>query len=167
MKTIKINVSINPVSSRDTTGGSTDVRVNLVSPDNGNPRTKNELVDAAIERACHKLFGANTFWWADSGLRGYGQVMRPCKSGGSDAVTYRAGIDVSVPDLPASHTEALNAYHEKMREIYAQAARNYQTGLDAGRNGEPPPKCDDLYGDVDRGWAHGKSDYQDSLTREF
>lgn len=166
MKTIQIHVSISPVGSHDN-GRSVGVRIPLISPDSGNPRTKNELVEAAIERACHKIYGKQTFWWADNGLRGYGQVMRPNKNGGSDAVAYRARIDVSIPDLPAEHIADLEQFEQEMRDINDQSQRDYQVGVSAGHNGEPCPKCDDPRGDVERGWLHGNRDYRDSLTREF
>lgn len=59
--------------------------------------TEADTVHAAVV----KLFGHRAFWWPDSGLRGYGQVMeavRPTKkngSPGSSAITYKVRLDLS------------------------------------------------------------------------
>lgn len=165
-KTILISVSINPVSSKDTRGGSVDVRIPLIDPDNGNPRDDGELINAAIARACHKLFGKSTFWWADSGLRGYGQVMRPCKTGGSDAVTYRAAITVSVPELPEEHQAALDAHHKQMREADEEDQREQRRGWDAGYKGEKTSGYTTIA--FDRGYRNGMQDaeYEQQQSRE-
>jgi hypothetical protein len=118
--TITINVSITPVSSRDTSGGTVSVRIPLIDLDSGEARNLAELRAAAVERACARLYGRTTFWWPDSGLPGYGQVMRPCKTGGSTAVTYRASLDVEIPQLPEEHLAALHQRATRLDEYYRQ-----------------------------------------------
>lgn len=130
-KSLTATVSIFPVGSRDTSGGTVRVRVPLTDPDNGEARDAGELETAAIALGCKKLYGRTTFWWADSGLAGYGQVMRPCKTGGSDAVTYRARLDVEVPDLPASHLEELAARDARWADYQEECQRDYAAGFDA------------------------------------
>jgi len=130
-KSITITVSISPVGSRNTSGGTVRVRVPLTDPDSGEARDAGELETAAIALGCKKLYGRDTFWWADSGLAGYGQVMRPCKTGGSDAVTYRARLDVDVPDIPASHLHELEARDARWQDYQAECQRDYAAGYDA------------------------------------
>jgi len=131
--TITISVSITPVSSRDTSGGTVSVRIPLVDPDSGEARNLAELRAAAVKRACERLYGRTTFWWADSGLPGYGQVMRPCKTGGSDAVTYRAStyrasLDVEIPQLPEEHLAALRQRATRLDEYYQQCEADRRAG---------------------------------------
>ena len=156
MNTITIPVSISPVSSRDESGGTVRCRVPLTCPDSGDPRTLRELRAAAIERAVQRLYGRGCFWWADSGLRGYGQVMRPCRTGGSSAVTYRASLDVDMPTLPAAHIAALEARAEEERALYEQMERDYQAGLADGRSGGAPGRTrSDATFDYERGYRDG------------
>lgn len=154
--TITITVSINPVSSRDSSGGTVRVRVPLLDPDNGEARDEGELETAAIARGCEKIYGRNTFWWADSGLPGYGQVMRPCKSGGSSAVTYRARLDVEMPSLPASHQRALTLRSAEWQEYLKQLDRDYAAGYAAYAPGARLP--DDWSFDFRRGWEEARQD---------
>ena len=69
------------------------------------PWKPRELREWAIDRASQKLFGKNCFFWHDSGLAGYGQVMealRPTKANsqpGNSAVTMRIAVDVDIPGM--------------------------------------------------------------------
>lgn len=156
MNTITITVSISPVSSRDESGGTVRCRIPLTCPESGEPRTAAELRAAAIERAVQRLYGHRCFWWADSGLRGYGQVMRPCRTGGSSAVTYRASLDVDMPRLPAAHVAALEARAAQERALYEEMDRNYQAGLTDGRSGGAPDRARwDAGFDYERGYRDG------------
>lgn len=116
MKTLKITVSIRPISPRDSSGGTVSLRISPLD-DSGYLRSRSELREAAINRACQKLYGRAAYWWPDSGLAGYGQVMRPSKFGGSDAITYRARLDVDVPELPAEHLAQLKREHDEITAL--------------------------------------------------
>ena len=51
----------------------------------------------ALDRAIQKVWGKSAFWWADSGLAGYGQVCRPVPQklgGGNNCITSRIGVDI-------------------------------------------------------------------------
>ena len=58
--------------------------------------------DEAIERAIRKHWGAAAGWWGDHGLNHgldssrtrYGQIIKPCSTGGYDCVTPRVRIDI-------------------------------------------------------------------------
>lgn len=139
-KTILVTVGIVPVSERDTSGGTVRVRIPLIDPDNGEPRDQREIETAAIRRACEKLYGRGTFWWPDSGLPGYGQVMRPCKLGGSDAVTYRASLDVEIPELPESHLAALAQRAAEWEAMLEQERRDREAGYAAYKPGDREPR---------------------------
>ena len=105
MKNVTVSVTIGDLS--------TNVRMPLVVE--GVPQTEKEIRDAAVSRACEKLYGRNTFWWADSGLAGYGQVMRSLKNdNGSTSVTYPVGLDVDMPDLPEDHEIALRKFNDEV-----------------------------------------------------
>ena len=99
MKRIKINVQITPNNDREK-HCDTNVLIPLTDPYTGEERTRAELVEAAIEKAVQKTYGRNAFWWADNGLKGYGQVMRDTGNNCSSCITYRAAIDVSMPTIP-------------------------------------------------------------------
>lgn len=66
-----------------------------------------ENKSAAIGRAVKKLYGARCFWFADSGLPGYGQVfeaLQPTKNNsnpGNSSVTYRVRLDVEPIGKPS------------------------------------------------------------------
>lgn len=63
--------------------------------------------ETALDRAVTKLYGADCFWFADSGLPGYGQVfqaLRPTKNNsnpGNSSVTYRVGKDIEPIGKPS------------------------------------------------------------------
>ena len=150
MKTVAISVSINPCSSRDNSGGTVTVRIPLIDPVNGEPRDRGDLYEAAVERACKRLYGAGAFWWSDSGLPGYGQVMRPCKSGGSDAVTYRAHLDVEISALPSQHCDALAERAARWEADIRQEQIDRAAGYDAFEEGKPLPAGKSW--EFDQGW---------------
>ena len=153
--TITIGVSISPVSASDNRGGTVNVRIPLVDPETGEPRTRAELYVAAVKRACTRVYGRTAFWWADNGLPGYGQVMRPCNTGGSDAITYRARLDVEIPPLPDHHRAALAEraarYDAETREMEADRAAGYA----AYREGARCPRDRNFY--FEDGWRDAQA----------
>ncbi len=155
-KTIPITVSICPVSARDTSGGTVRVRIPLEDADTGALRTEDDLRSAAVARACERLYGRNTSWWADNGLPGYGQVMRPCKTGGSSAVTYRARLDVEIPELPASHVAALAQQAADWQAYEQQLESDYRAGH-AAYDPEKRPPSDASY-EFKKGWKDAAND---------
>lgn len=51
----------------------------------------------ATDRACAKLYGRKAFWWADSGLPGYGQVCVPQPEvNASRCITGRMHLEVEL-----------------------------------------------------------------------
>lgn len=52
----------------------------------------------AIAVAVKKIFGTTSFWWPDSGLRGYGQVCKPIPSnpGCNNCITGRISVSTSI-----------------------------------------------------------------------
>lgn len=161
MKTANISVSINPVSSRDTSGGTASTRISIYD-EFGRVRNENDLIDAAIQRACERLYGKNTFWWADSGLRGYGQVMMPCKTGGASAVTYRAGLSTEFVKLPPGYTESLAEQNDSDAKFDSDMDQAYQSGQSAAFAGMPIPQTAGgaFEFEVERGYRDGLSDIQ-------
>ncbi len=162
---ITISVTINPISRNDNSGGTVRVRIPLIDPDTGNLRDEGDLHTAALKRGCQKLYGKNTFWHPDSGLRGYGQVMRPCPTGGADAVTYRAALEIVIPKLSREHLAALDEQNEKTREMYSEMDRDYKLGLHAGQDGIPKPTHDDHYGEIAHGYRDGQQERAEMLTK--
>ena len=50
----------------------------------------------ALDRAIHKIYGKDCFWWADSGLPWYyGQVCRPVGINSNTCVTSRVRADIT------------------------------------------------------------------------
>ena len=92
----------------------------------------------------------------DPGLPGYGQVMRPCKSGGSMAVTYRAALDVVAPDLGDEHRAALQQRAADESRCAAEREAEYCAGYAAYAPDRRLP--DDYTYDFGRGWQDAKAD---------
>lgn len=115
MKTITVSVSFS-LCYGSYAVSETRVRMPLVV--DGEAQTASEIRDAAVDRACEKLYGKNAWFWEDSGLKGYGQIMRVCKTGGHNAVTGRVSMDVEMlTALPEAHKAALKArFDEEVRE---------------------------------------------------
>lgn len=110
-KLIQLNVCFSGCysdSSRSTT-----VRIPLTR--DGVFLSSSEIRSAAIDRAARKLYGRYAFWSEDSGLAGYGQIFKPCETGGASSVTYRMGLDIDPIILPASHIQKLNEQNKKIR----------------------------------------------------
>jgi len=55
-----------------------------------------DVLNLVRERAVRKLWGPACSWWADSGVRGFGQVVTPARHGtGHHCVTPRVRAEVT------------------------------------------------------------------------
>jgi len=63
------------------------------------PASATDAARDARDRAIRKLHGAAASWWTDNGVPGYGQVIVPCATGGSNCITARIELEIR-PDKP-------------------------------------------------------------------
>ncbi|MCK9570080.1 hypothetical protein M0R72_14145 [Candidatus Pacearchaeota archaeon] len=124
----------------------------------------------AIERAITKLFGSRCFWFADSGLSGYGQVfeaLQPTKNNsnpGNTSVTYRVGLDVEPIGKPSRNflnqlKQDKIEYDQAMAEADAEQKLEWSAYC-AGRSGQPFPLSDDLKKYYWQHYCEGQSDQE-------
>lgn len=105
------------------------------------PVSADEAENLARDAAIRKLHGSSAFWWPDSGLNGYGQVMRPSRFGGSDSVTNRVGLDVSAetpfPVNEPARKQAASDWNAMVAEQREVEARGFEDGYNGRkRNAE-------------------------------
>lgn len=122
----------------------------------------------ALERAVTKLYGSDCFWFADSGLPGYGQVFRALRATkynsnpGNSSVTYRVGIDIEPIGKPSRNfLKQQQEDREENERINAELKMQYERerrAHHAGMDGEPFPEFTD---GVDMEWL--KQQYRDGI----
>lgn len=129
-----------------------------------------ESRDEAIDRAVTKLYGSRCFWFADSGLPGYGQVFESLRATkynsnpGNSSRTRRVGIDVDPIGKPSRNflkqQRADRTENARISEIMRVEDERKRRAHDAGLCGDPFPDFPGE-GNIDLHWL--RVEYQDGI----
>ena len=111
MKTANISVEIYPGLIVEKSGGKFSFDVPIIDSE-GRVCSRQELINAACDRACHQLYGNSAFWLPDSDLSGFGQIIRRGKTGDTELIPTGGGrLTVNINTLPSDYEELLTARH--------------------------------------------------------
>lgn len=113
------------VTITTTFGGKEPVNTRHHLIQDGNLMSVEDLKEQALSRALEKRFWKHARWHANSGVKGYGTVITPCKSGGCSVDSGLLSLEIDVPPLPQDHVDAVIREQKAIAECAALEQKGY------------------------------------------
>ena len=110
MQTANISVRIYPGLIIEKSGGKFSFDVPIIDSE-GRVCSRQELISAACDMACHRMYGNSAFWLPDSDFSGFGQIIRRNKTGRAELIPTGIRLIATINSLPSDYEELLAERH--------------------------------------------------------